>query len=307
MPRHRFPHVRSPGLLVGVALMLFLAAVSIVRSTSLIESPQAARETSSSQAAIVDVATTPTFSTGGRGQGTAQSAHSVALVIGNAKYSEDEAPSRQAVDDAGAITAEMRAHGFDVTLGEDLTKQGMLDAFLNFANKVEPGVTALFFFSGYGIQSEGRNYLIPVNAEIWREPDVARDGVPIDPLLDELDARGAAIKLVVIDASRHNPFERRFRGASIGLAPIKAPKGTLLIYSAAPGQVIHDDDARLFVGELINQMRLGGASVEDAFNRTRMMVVRASHYELVPGVFSSLMNDVSLLPGSTAPVGQSGQ
>lgn len=205
-------------------------------------------------------------------------------------------PSRQAVDDARAITAEMRAHGFDVSLGEDLTKQGMLDAFVNFANKVDPGATALFFFSGYGIQSEGRSYLIPVNAEIWRESDVARDGIALDPWLADLDARGAAIKLVVIDASRHNPFERRFRGASIGLAPIRAPKGSLLIYSAAPGQVIHDDDARLFVGELINQMRRDGASVEDAFNRTRMTVARASHDEQVPGVFSSLTRDVSLLP-----------
>jgi uncharacterized caspase-like protein len=226
-------------------------------------------------------------------------------VIGNAVYPDDDVPARQAVDDARAMADEMRAHGFDVTLGEDLTKQAMLDAFSKFAIKVEPGATALIFFSGYGIQSERQTYLIPVNAEIWREADVRRDGITLDTLLADLDARGAATKLVVIDSSRRNPFEWRFRGASIGLAPIKAPKGTLLIYSAAPGQVIHDDDTGLFVGELINQMRQSSASVEGIFNQTRIMVARASHDEQVPGVFSSLTKDLALPPASATTVRES--
>jgi uncharacterized caspase-like protein len=288
--------------LLAVVLVLFVAAVGVVKSSSSLESRRAKTETAGSQAAAVDLAAAQAFSTAGRERGVAPSARSFALIVGNSGYPDDETPAQQAVDDARAMTDEMRTHGFDVSLGEDLTKQAMLNAFSNFASKIEPGAIALIFFSGYGIQSEGRTYLIPVNAEIWRETDVARDGVALDTWLAELDARGAAIKLVVVDA-RRNPFEWRFRGASAGLAPIKAPKGTLLIYSAAPGQVIHDDDASLFMGELINQMRRDGASVEDAFNRTRMMVARASHDELVPGVFSSLTNDVSL-PASSIAVGR---
>jgi uncharacterized caspase-like protein len=197
------------------------------------------------------------------------------------------------------MATELRARGFDVTSAENLTKQGMLDAFARFAAKIEPGATALVFFSGHGIQSGRQTYLIPVNAEIWREDDVRRDGLALDPLLADLDAHGAAAKLVVIDAARRNPFERRFRGSSIGLAPVSAPKDTLVIYSVAPGEIVHEGDSGLFVGELIAQLRREGASVEEAFNRTRITVATASHEQQVPGVFSSLTGDVSL-PGTGA-------
>jgi uncharacterized caspase-like protein len=307
MPWDRVPHARLLTRLMAAALVLFLAAVSIVKSSSILESHRAKVETSRSRVAVVDLATAQASSPVARGRAVGEAARSVALVIGNTRYPDDEVPVRQAADDARAMTDEMRVHGFDVTLGEDLTKQGMLDAFSNFASKVEPGATALIFFSGYGIQSDRQTFLIPVNAEIWREADVRRDGVALDTLLADLDAHGAATKLVVIDGSRRNPFEWRFRGASIGLAPVKAPKGTLVIYSAAPGQVIHDDDTSLFVGELINQMRQSGASVEDIFNRTRIMVARTSHDEQVPGVFSSLTKDLVLPPASAATVRESAQ
>src|SRR5262249_27027390 len=144
------------------------------------------------------------------------------------------------------------------------------------------------------IQSGRQTYLMPVNADIWREEDVRRDGLALDPLLADLDAHGAGAKLVVIDAARRNPFERRFRGGSIGPAPISAPQGTLVIYSVAPGEVVHDNDDGLFVGELIAQMRREGVNVEEAFNRTRITVAGASREEQVPGVFSSLTGALSL-------------
>ena len=302
----RVPHVRPLTRLIAAVLVLFLAAVGIVKSSSTLESGRAKVEASRSRVAVADLATRPAYTPVALGQ-VGEAVRSVALVIGNTRYPDDEAPVRQAVGDARAMADEMRARSFDVTLGENLTKQRMLDSFSSFASKIEPGATALVFFSGYGIQSDRQTYLVPVNAEIWQEADVRRDGVMLDRLLADLDARGAAAKLVVIDGSRRNPFEWRFRGASTGLAPIKAPKGTLVIYSAAPGQVIHDDGTGLFVSELINQMRRGGASVEDIFNRTRIMVARASHDEQVPGVFSSLTKDLSLPPASGATVHKTAQ
>jgi|GEM_PF-429564 len=228
-------------------------------------------------------------------------AHSMALVIGNGRYSDRGASPWHPVEDARAMADELRGRGFDVTFKENLSKQGMRDGFSSFAAKVDPGATALIFFSGYGIQSARRTYLIPVNSEIWSEEDVQRDGLPLDPVLIDLDARGVTTKLVVIDASRRNPFERRFRGGSIGLAPISTPKGTLAIYSATPNQVAPDSDTGMFVGELIAQMRRDGASLEDAFNRTRTMVARASHNEQVPGVFSSLTEDLPPPPAPGTP------
>jgi uncharacterized caspase-like protein len=302
----RIPHARLAMAAAATALMLLPGAASTLNSGSMRTADLAATEARSPVGSLPSVPTAQAAVVPGAQPGSA-TARAVALVIGNAGYRDESAPLRQAADDARAMAAEMRARGFDVTLAENLTKQGMLDAFSSFAAKIEPGATALVFFSGYGIQSGRQTYLIPVSADIWREDDVRRDGLALDPLLADLDAHGAAAKLVVIDAARRNPFEPRFRSASIGLAPISAPKGTLVIYSVAPGEVVHKDEGGLFVGELIAQMRREGASVEQAFNRTRITVASASREEQVPGVFSSLTGDLSLPPtadavnGETAP------
>jgi uncharacterized caspase-like protein len=290
----------------ATVLMLLPGAASTLNTGSMRTADLAATEPRSPVGSLPSVPTDQAAVVPGAQPGSA-TARAVALVIGNAGYRDESAPLRQAADDARAMAAEMRARGFDVTLAENLTKQGMLDAFSSFAAKIEPGATALVFFSGYGIQSGRQTYLIPVSADIWREDDVRRDGLALDPLLADLDAHGAAAKLVVIDAARRNPFEPRFRSASIGLAPISAPKGTLVIYSVAPGEVVHKNEGGLFVGELIAQMRREEANVEQAFNRTRITVASASREEQVPGVFSSLTGDLSLpraadaVNGETAP------
>lgn len=296
----RIPHARLTIAAAAAVLMLLPVAASTLKqhATKPLEvatadgaSPAGGLRTSPQNAQLAVASRQP-----GSAKGRA-----LALVIGNAGYRDGDAPLRQAADNASAMAAEMRARGFDVTFAENLTKQGMLDSFARFAAKIEPGATALVFFSGHGIQSGRQTYLIPVNAEIWREDDVRRDGLALDPLLADLDARGAAAKLVVIDAARRNPFERRFRGSSIGLAPVSAPKGSLVIYSVAPGEIVHEGDSGLFVGELIAQLRREGASVEEAFNRTRITVATASHEEQVPGVFSSLTEDISLPRAADAP------
>jgi uncharacterized caspase-like protein len=302
----RFDRIVDARLAMGLAatvLMLLPGAASTVQSGSAhaVYLAAAASPAGSSRIAAAGQAS---FAVPGAQPGSA-TGRAVALVIGNSGYRDETAPLPQAGDDARAMAAELRARGFEVTLAENLTKQGMFDAFSSFAAQIEPGTTALVFFSGYGIQAGRQTYLIPVNADIWREDDVRRDGLALDPLLADLDAHGAAAKLVVIDAARRNPFERRFRGGSIGLAPISAPKGTLMIYSVAPGQLVHDNDSGLFVGELIAQMRHEGASVEDACNRTRIRVAGASREEQVPGVFSSLTGDVPLpLAAGPAASGQ---
>jgi uncharacterized caspase-like protein len=302
----RIPHTRFVMALAATVLMLLPGAASTIRTGAIRTADVTAAGAASPVESLHLAPTVPAAVVPGTQPGSA-TARAAALVIGNAGYRDDNAPLRQAADDARAMATEMRARGFDVTLAENLTKQGMLDAFASFAAKIEPGATALVFFSGYGIQSGRQTYLIPVSADIWREDDVRRDGLALDPLLADLDAHGAAAKLVVIDAARRNPFEPRFRGASIGLAPISAPKGTLVIYSIAPGEVLHKDEGGLFVGELIAQMSREGASVEQAFNRTRITVASASREEQVPGVFSSLTGDLSLpraadaVNGKTAP------
>ena len=168
----------------------------------------------------------------------------------------------------------------------------MREAFDRFFIKINPGSTALLFFSGYGIQSDRQTYVIPVNAQIWTEADVRRDGYSLNLLLGEMNKRGATVKIAILDASRRNPFERRFRAVADGLAPVIVPKGTVVMYSAAPGAVARDGDRPVFVNELLKEIR-GPGRIEEVFNRTLVGVSRASQGEQVPWFSSSLVEDFS--------------
>ena len=146
-----------------------------------------------------------------------------ALVIGNAKYPDADAPLKEPINDARDVADELKRDGFIVDVGENLTGDGMRRAFDKLYGKVKPGSVALIFFSGYGIQSNRQSYMIPVDAQIWAEPDVRRDGFSLETVLGDINSRGAGVKIALLDASRRNPFERRFRSFSAGLAPVIAP------------------------------------------------------------------------------------
>jgi tetratricopeptide (TPR) repeat protein len=226
--------------------------------------------------------------------GWGQQSDKVALLIGNASYPDAESPLKHPVADARALGDELRRNGFDVDIADNLTKEAMQRAFTRLYGKIKPGSAVIVFFGGYGIQTGRQTYLIPVNAQIWTEAEVRRDGIGIDTVLAEMNARGASVKIAILDASRRNPFERRFRGVSTGLAPVTAPRGTLVISAAAPGTVVNDGDGEnsTFVRELLKEMRSPGLTVDEILNRTRIGVSRLSKGEQVPWISSSLAEDV---------------
>ncbi|OKO72052.1 caspase family protein, partial [Bradyrhizobium sp. NAS96.2] len=225
-----------------------------------------------------------------------------ALVIGNAKYPDADAPLKEPVNDARDVADELKRDGFTVEVGENLTGDGMRRAFDRLYGKIKPGSVALIFFSGYGIQSNRQSYMIPVDAQIWAEADVRRDGFSLETVLGEINSRGAGVKIALIDASRRNPFERRFRSFSAGLAPVIAPNGTLVMYSAALSSVVSDNgsDRSLFVRELLKEIRTPDLMAEETLNRTRVGVTRASRQEQVPWISSSLAEDFSFIPSGAA-------
>jgi hypothetical protein len=229
----------------------------------------------------------------------------VALLIGNASYPDANQPLIEPVNDARALADELKRDGFDVTVTQDLTKQEMRSALDSFKAKIRGGSAALLFFSGYGIQTGKQSYLIPIDAQIWTEGEVKRDGISIESILHELDGAGASVKVIVIDAARRNPFERRFRGYSAGLASLSGPAGTLAIFSAAPNKVAGEtsDSGSLLVTELLKGMRTSRLTAEDVFNRTRADVSRASNNEQVPWVSSSLTENFYFggEPGESRP------
>ncbi len=226
-----------------------------------------------------------------------------ALVIGNAKYPDAEAPLKEPINDARDVADELKRDGFSVDIGENLTGEAMRRAFDRLYGKIKPGSVALIFFSGFGVQSSRQSYMIPVDAQIWTEADVRRDGFSLETVLGEINSRGAGVKIALIDASRRNPFERRFRSFSAGLAPVIAPNGTLVMYSAALSSVISDNgsDHSLFVKELLKEIRTPDLMAEETLNRTRVGVTRASRSEQVPWISSSLAEDFSFIPGGAGP------
>ncbi|MFH0297003.1 caspase family protein [Bradyrhizobium sp. 31Argb] len=236
--------------------------------------------------------TAPSFAAGDR----------FALVIGNAKYPDADAPLKEPINDARDVADELKRDGFSVDIGENLTGEQMRHAFDRLYAKIKPGSVVLLFFSGYGIQSSRQSYMIPIDAQIWSEADVRRDGFSLETVLGEINSRGAGVKIALIDASRRNPFERRFRSFSAGLAPVIAPNGTLVMYSAALSSVISDNgsDHSLFVRELLKEIRTPDLMAEETLNRTRVGVTRASRSEQVPWISSSLAEDFSFIPGSAA-------
>jgi uncharacterized caspase-like protein len=225
----------------------------------------------------------------------------IALVIGNGHYPDANAPLTQSINDARALTTALRRDGFDVDVVEDASKDDMNRAVERLKSKIRPESVVMLFFGGYGVQAGRESYMIPIDAAIWKEADVRRDGISIESVMTAMKERGAHAKLVVIDASRRNPYERRFRAFSHGLAPISAPENALILSSATPGKVVDDPEGQysVLVAELLNNLNAPNG-VEAVFSKTRLAVSRASDGEQVPSVSSSLVEDVRIGSGVVA-------
>ncbi|MFY9626296.1 MAG: SUMF1/EgtB/PvdO family nonheme iron enzyme [Rhodoplanes sp.] len=218
----------------------------------------------------------------------------MALLIANSNYRDSDVKLTNPVRDARALAEELRRDGFEVVLKENLGKEDMQRTIDQFAATIAPGATALFFFSGYGIQVNRQNFLIPTDARIWAERDAQQDGIDIERILGQIHARGAKVMLLIIDASRKNPFERRFRSYSAGLSATAVPERTLAISSAALDKAHDDVDANpsLFMDELLKEIRSpSSTTAEQTFLRARNGVARASKGDRVPWISSSLTED----------------
>jgi uncharacterized caspase-like protein len=144
------------------------------------------------------------------GAALAQAEKRVALVIGNAAYKDG--PLKNPVNDARAMGARLSELGFEVLLRENLTKSATETAIGDFAEKLSQGAVGMLFYAGHGIQLGGRNYMIPVDARLAAEQRVKLEAVDVETVLDQMAAASARVSLVVLDACRNNPFERRWRG-----------------------------------------------------------------------------------------------
>jgi uncharacterized caspase-like protein len=215
----------------------------------------------------------------------------VALVIGNATYATS--PLRNPVNDARAMAQTLKNVGFDVIARENANEREMKRAINEFGDRLRGGGVGVFFFAGHGMQVGGRNFLIPIGAEIQTEADVDVETIDVNRVLARMEGARNRLNIVILDACRDNPFARGFRSTTRGLGSIDAPSGTLIAYATAPGRVARDGEGAngLYTGELLRAMREPGLRVEELFKSVRAAVRQKTNGEQVPWEASSVEGD----------------
>lgn len=232
------------------------------------------------------------------GLSTAGYEHKHALIIGNSSYKES--PLRNPANDAKAIAAELKALNFTVLSYTNLDKAGMKTAIRDFEARVakNKGV-AVFYYAGHGLQSNGSNWLVPIDAKIEKEYDIEDACVKADLVLKMLELNENPMNIVILDACRNNPYVSKTRSLSRGLAqPEEAPKGSILAFATAPGKTASDGDGSngLYTQELIKALKKPGLSVEQIFKEVRVNVIKLSNNSQTPWENSSLLGDFYFRP-----------
>lgn len=200
----------------------------------------------------------------------------VALVIGNADYSA-AGKLVNTVNDAKSMSATLKELGFEVILLENATYEKMKNAVYSFGDKIQDVDVSIFFYAGHGMEVDGVNYLVPVDADIQSHLDIKQKCVPLTGVLNTMEfANDEGLNMVILDACRNNPFPAGKRGGA-GLARVNAPSGTLIAYSTDPGSVASDGTGTngLYTGELLKQLKTS-QRIEDIFMNTRNSVERLS-------------------------------
>ncbi len=216
-----------------------------------------------------------------------------ALVIGNSNYLSAP-PLTNPVNDAHLIAQSLEELGFKVILKLDASQQVMDDAIVEFGKEIENGGVGLFFYAGHGIQSKGRNYLLPIDAIIRREKDLKYKAIDTGTVLDEMDNADNNLNIVILDACRNNPIARSFRGLNRGLAILNnTPSGTLIAYSTAPGSVAADGEGKNspYTKALVTEINKPGKSIEAVFKDTAKIVKKVTKENQIPWFSSSITND----------------
>lgn len=238
----------------------------------------------------------------------------VALVIGNDSYQAVPVLAK-AVNDALSVSETLKRLDFDVDIGENLTRRDINGRFSKFIERIEPGDTAFFFFSGHGVAVNGQNILLPIDIPASDDADLVRDEAHVvDELIERVKLKGAGVSLFVLDACRNNPFAkagRRGIGAARGLQVVAPPSGTFVLMSAGAGQEaldrLSDKDPNpnsVFTRELVPLLETPGMthvalakSIQASVDRT----ARSIGHEQQPAFYDQINGEVVLLPDGIKP------
>jgi WD40 repeat protein len=202
----------------------------------------------------------------------------LALVIGNGNYTQ-AGKLNNTLNDANAMASVLQELGFEVIKITDGNYEQMKNAIYTFGDRIQDVNVSLFYYAGHGLEVDGTNYLVPVDANIQSALDVKLKTIPLTGVIRTMEfTNGEGLNMLILDACRNNPFPTGKRSGGSGLAQIQPPSGTLIAYATDPGSVASDgaDQANgLYTGELVKQLRIS-QRIEDIFMNTRNAVEKIS-------------------------------
>jgi len=226
----------------------------------------------------------------------------IALVIGNSNYGGDLPKLANPANDADLMTTTLKKLGFKVVETRDADLNQMNRSIREFSDLLSgagPQAVGLFFYAGHGLQIDGENWLIPINAKIEKASQAEFEAVPASKILGQMQFAENSLNIVILDACRNNPLSRGMRSASTGLAKMDAPLGSFIAYSTAPGQTAADGKGKNspYTAALAKAIMKPGIAIEEAFRDARVDVLQATDKEQIPWESSSLTGAFSFNPG----------
>lgn len=232
-----------------------------------------------------------------------------ALVIGNGAYAD--APLVNPVNDARAVAGLLGQAGFTVASHLNATRADMLGAIERFGAAVRKSETqqVMLYFAGHGVQLDWRNYLLPVDARAANAEQLRQSCVDLNQLIGELGKTRGKTFIIMLDACRNNPFGNSYQPEHKGLSQFDAPVGSLLAYATSPGNVASDGSGQngLYTENLLRELSVRGARIEDALKRVRLNVRLASKGAQVPWETTSLEQDVYIFDGGQKKLSEAEQ
>ena len=221
----------------------------------------------------------------------------VALVIGNGAY--PARPLTSATDDALTMRRALKASGFQVIQRVNADKRSMTEAIGDFRQRIRRGGAGLFYYAGYAMQLDGRNYLLPIGSDIDSESDVAFEAVELGSLVSSMEGAGNRINIVVLEAGRPPPHAGKLSSSAAGLARMESPRGVFIAFSTSPGTVVNDATPAgansLYTRMLYKSLSIPGRTLPEVFRTARALVTNTSTGQ-VPWFSSSSSEEFVFIP-----------
>jgi len=219
----------------------------------------------------------------------------VSLVIGNGDYQEN--PLRNPVNDANDIAKTLKQLQFEVIKITNANLRKMEKALDHFSNNLQRGDVALFFYAGHGIQHNGENYLLPVDARIKEVSDIRYESLNLGKILGRMEI-ARSMNIIILDACRNNPLGRGFtRSYERGLAVVShKPEGSIIAYATAPNKTAADGTGSngLFTSALLKHIATPSLEIAMLFRKVRVDVKKKSFSKQIPWSESSLTDSFYL-------------